>query len=227
MPWCVTGTSAGAVVGALYCCGITPKQMLSIAREITWGKLVRPVVPRDGLMDAERLEVYLKGIAGDVSFQDLKFRFGVVITDLVQGTRLLVTTGKVWPAVVASCAIPGVFKPVRRDGLVLVDGGVVENVPVRSAIQLGADSVIACDVTHTVERQYPSNMLQVIMQSLEVMQKWQSERDAALAQVVIRPDLTGLSMWDLSKADEYYQRGKAAAMLALEDMKRIGLLHCE
>ncbi|MGB9867237.1 MAG: patatin-like phospholipase family protein [Bacillota bacterium] len=226
-PWCVTGTSAGAIMGALFCCGFTPKEMLNLARQVTWAKLVRPVVPRDGLLDTDRLEAFLRGLAGDVCFEGLKVKLGVVVTDLVNAQRLLVTTGKVWPAVVASCAIPGAFRPVRKDGTVLVDGGVLENVPVRAAFQLGATSVIACDVTHTVERQYPSNMLQVIVQSLEAMQKRQSELDSALADVVIRPNLTGLSMWDLSKADEYYQRGKQAATLAKADIERIGLLHAE
>lgn len=224
VPWCVTGTSMGSVVSALFCAGMKPSQIIEHAREVSWARITRPVIPREGFMDTSRLEAFLRKLTGDLKFEDLRIKLGVVITDLLKGTRILVTSGDVWSAVAASCAIPGVFTPVKDRGTVLVDGGVVENIPVRAAVQLGADVVIASDVTRIVDHNYPTNLMQVIMQSLDIMQRLQTERAIAMADVVIQPDMTGLSMWDFSRADECYERGKAAARRALEQMRRIGLI---
>ncbi|HHV78195.1 MAG TPA: patatin-like phospholipase family protein [Firmicutes bacterium] len=224
VPWCVAGTSVGSVIGALFCGGMEPHEMIELARHASWPKITRPVIPREGFMDTSRLESFLRHIAGDLQFEDLRFKLGVVVTDLLKGTRVLVTSGDVWSAVAASCAIPGVFTPVKDRGTILVDGGVVENIPVRAAVQMGADSVIVSDVTRIAQRSHPANLLQVILQSLDIMQRQQAERAIAMADLVIQPDMTDLSMWDFSKADELYERGKAAARSALKNAARIGLL---
>jgi len=143
----VAGTSIGALIGALYAAGLTPSQMEEIATKIDWKTighlLFSPVVPGSGLIDGKKIADFIGEMILMEDIEDLKIPYGAVATDLSTGDEVIITKGKVIDAVQASISIPGVFAPYVYNDKVLIDGGIVNPVPVNVVRKLGADIVIA------------------------------------------------------------------------------------
>jgi NTE family protein len=142
----VAGCSAGALLGAVFCAGMPVEQILDAAPYIAWRRMARPVKSSQGLVTFDKMARWLVMMLGDVHFVDLEIPLVIVATDWDSGERVVLKEGRVAPAVQASCSIPGVVTPVELDGRVLVDGGIVDNLPVKAARELGADYVIGVDV---------------------------------------------------------------------------------
>ncbi len=143
----VAGASAGSIVGALFCAGMSPDDIARIAPTIGWKAIARPVFPRRGFLSFARLEPWLIDLlGGDLHFSDLKIPFAVSATDLERGEAVTFTSGRVAPAVHGSSAVPGIVVPVAYAGHLLGDGGVSYNLPVAAVRALGADVVIGVDL---------------------------------------------------------------------------------
>jgi NTE family protein len=143
---CVAGCSAGSILGALYCAGMSMERIRSLAPNISWRRIAELVRSDQGLLTFEKLERLIVMLIGDVEFQDLALPLAVVAMNAVNGERLIIRQGRVAAAVRASCSIPGLVTPVEFDGRSLVDGGIVDNLPVDAARALDADFVIGVDV---------------------------------------------------------------------------------
>ncbi len=143
---CVTGSSAGALAGALYCAGIRSSQFEAVLTGFGWRRIARPAFSRRGLLTFDRMEQWLIATIGDVTFADLRLPFAVVATDLETGQPIVLREGKVAPAVRASCSMPGIIVPITIDGRVLVDGCIANSVPAAPARALGADYVIGVNL---------------------------------------------------------------------------------
>jgi len=214
---CVAGTSAGSLVGALVASAMSPGEMEGLARSIRWRDIARPVVPRLGLLDAQRLEQLLVSVLGDRRIEDLPLPFAAVATDLETGKKVVLREGPVAPAVRASCAMPGIFVPVTLQGRLLVDGGVVDNVPVGAARQLGADYVIAVDLSGSLDTTpVPRNVFGVLMRSYEIMLHEKRATEVAGADVVIRPRVERLGPVNLEAAGAYIEAGWKATVAQRE-----------
>lgn len=215
-PFCIAGTSAGSAVGAAYCGGVSVASIREIAYGLQWSQLGRVVRPRGGFFDGSRLEEYLIELIGDRSFRDLKIPFAAVAADILGDDLVVLTSGRVAPAVRASCAFPGVFTPVEVEGKLLVDGGLINNLPVSAARDLGAEYIIAVDLSAPLvgRRKPPSNLMEMWFMSLGTLIR-NTNREAAMADVVIRPEVGEFNWVELSRAREILERGKQAAELAL------------
>lgn len=143
---CVTGCSAGAILGAAFCASMSMRQIRALAPYISWRRLATPVKSEAGFLSFDKLERWLVMLLGDLDFGDLRLPFAVVTMDMVNGERVIIRDGRIARAVRASCSIPGIITPVMIDGRLLGDGGVVDNLPVDAARELGADFVIGVDV---------------------------------------------------------------------------------
>ncbi|MCR4398773.1 MAG: patatin-like phospholipase family protein [Firmicutes bacterium] len=218
---CLAGTSSGAVIGACYAAGISPESMEEIASRAQWRNLAEVSIRRDGLISTKRLAAYLDSIIGGATFDDLGPKFAVVACDIATGDEVVISTGRVSEAVRASCAIPGIFVPVRHGGRVLVDGGLCNNVPASVVRRLGADFVIAVDVNAAVlaEAPPPRNVFQVIVQAIHVLQQGNVSREVAHADLLIRPALSGLSPVEFAHARDFIDRGYRAAREALAGLR--------
>ncbi len=140
----LTGSSAGALVGGAWAAGVSAEEIIDRVRAARFCDFGVPsLTPRLGLMDTTPLARNLEDRLGDVRIEDLPIRFGAVVTELVSPTPRLVTTGSLVDAVRASSAVPGLFPPVKVDGVSCVDGGVLSGLPIWAAHHLGADDVIA------------------------------------------------------------------------------------
>lgn len=143
---CIAGCSAGAILGATYCAGMSIRQIHALAPYINWRRLATPVKSEVGFLSFEKLERWLVMLLGDLEFADLRLPFAVVAMDMVSGERVIIRDGRIARAIRASCSVPGIVTPVIIDGRLLGDGGVVDNLPVDVARDLGADFVIGVDV---------------------------------------------------------------------------------
>ena len=211
-PFCVTGASAGSAVGVAYCAGLGLQRIKELALAMRWAKLGRVVLPRRGLLDGSRLEDYVIELIGDRTFDQLQIPFAVAAADILTEELVILSEGRVAPAVRASCALPGVFTPVEYEGRLLVDGGIINNLPVAAARDLGAEYVIAVDLSSPMagERQPPNTMLDMWLLMLSTLIR-NTHREVALADVVIRPDVGEFSYIDLGHVPELIERGRQAA----------------
>ncbi|MFG1603217.1 patatin-like phospholipase family protein [Actinoplanes sp. NPDC049265] len=213
-PAILTGTSAGALVGALYAAGATAAEISAHAHSLRWARLVRPARTRKALFDTRHLAAFLDELLDGRDFDQLIRPFAAVACDLTTGARVVMRDGPVSTAVLASAAIPGVFPPVMRDDRMLVDGGLVDMVPARLARDLGADIVVAVDVSGPLPRRPPTTLVHVMV-AVSALQPGGTSRLSEEADLVLSPQVDGYAFWELSRITEFEQAGRAAAEHAL------------
>jgi NTE family protein len=168
-----------------------------------------------GLAAGEGLAEFVERHVSRGTIEELPVPFAAVATDLDTGERVVLTRGSVVDAVRASCAIPGVFEPVRLGGRLLVDGGVVANLPVSVARELGADVVIAVEVTAVSGSAAPESFLDVLFRAINILVHEDSREAARLADVVITPAVGELELLEFEEKDRARRAGVAAARAAL------------
>jgi NTE family protein len=187
---------------------------------LNWFKIGRPTRPRLGLLQADGLEKMLIDTIGDRRFEELDIPLAVVTTDIVAGEMVVLREGRVAPAVRASCAIPGLFTPLERDGRVLVDGGLLNNLPISVAREMGADYVIAVDLLpKTSDMRYkPQNIYEVILISIYTVMAYNRD-EADKADCLIRPMVGDFSWARMSRLEAMVQKGRQAAEAAIDQIK--------
>jgi NTE family protein len=219
---CLAGTSAGSIIGAAFAAGVSLEALETESVQLTWRALARPAFSRRGLLGLGRLRELLERILPVGRFEQLRVPLQVVATDLETGERVVMGEGDLLSALMASCAIPGVFLPVEREGRLLVDGGVSCNVPADLPRAMGADVVVALDATRGVLRPGgPINMVRVISQSVYLMSRQVTERYLSHADLVVAPEIPGVSWQDLGKAPEIIEAGRREMRKALPELTRL------
>ncbi|WP_319475765.1 patatin-like phospholipase family protein [Marispirochaeta aestuarii] len=218
----VTGTSVGSIVGALICGGYGWEEILKIARDLKWSELVRPTLSGMGLVKSDRLENFINDLLGSVEFRDLEIPLRVVAVDLNKAEELIFDSGSVARAVRASSSVPGIFEPVQEKKRVLVDGGVINNLPCSLARKMGAQKVIAVDLNANPSNdQPPENLLDITYRSFAIMLNNSSMEGRSNADIVIQPELHDYNYHDLSKADDMVRKGEEAAQAQIKRLKRL------
>jgi len=216
----VVGTSAGSFVGSLYAYGFNAFQLQKISMEIQQGDLVDFTIPDNGFIKGEKLEGYVNRMLRNTPMEKLRIPFYAVATDIQSGREMVFGTGNTGSAVRASCSIPGVFTPVVIGGRMYVDGGVVSPVAVDAARRLGADVVIAVDISGDGEAPKPQGTLSTILQSISIMYSKISAQQLQRADVVIKPVVGGIGSADFSRRHEGVLEGERAALAALPAIRK-------
>lgn len=222
-PSLVVGTSAGSVVAAFYASGKTASQLQWLADtmdESQFTDWANPFTGR-GMLRGEALSKYVNSQLNGMKIEDLKMPLGIVATDLRTGDGILFQRGDVATAVRASSAVPSVFEPVRIGGKDYVDGGLVSPVPVRYAKQMGADIVLAIDISSRPEDARTSDLLKVLLQTFSIMGKSISQLELAQADVVVRPALPDVGSAEFSARKKSIEAGRAAMRQALPQLKAL------
>ncbi len=151
----ISGTSMGALIGGCFAAGLPIEEMERLARAVDAKKLrsyFSPSFTRHGIAHGRNIEDFLRDILGDITFEELKIPLSVMCTDLMTGKEIVLNSGPVVPALRASISLPVIFTPVRHNGFLLVDGGLVDPLPASAVAQMGADVIIAVDVTRNIEK---------------------------------------------------------------------------
>ncbi len=220
-PVLVAGTSAGSLVAALYASGKTGTQLQQIAEtmeEATFADWTLPIFSR-GLLRGDALARYVHAQVGGRRIEDLPLPLGIVATDLNSGQGVLFQRGDTATAVRASSAVPAVFQPVRIAGREYVDGGLVSPVPVRYARQMGAELVIAVDISNVPDANPAGDTLQILLQTFTIMGRSINSWELRDADVVVRPALSGVASADFNARRRSIQAGRLAMQQLLPQLK--------
>jgi len=217
----VVGTSAGSLVGALHASGKTGAQLQRIAETMEESTITDWALPflNRGVLRGEALARYVSNQTQGRKIEDLPIRLGIVATDLNLGEGVLFQRGDTATAVRASSAVPSVFLPVRINNRDYVDGGLVAPVPVRYAREMGAEVVLAIDISTTPEGSQAESMLQILLQTFNIMGKSIKALELKEADVVVRPSLGGVSSADFNARLRAIEAGRAAMLAALPALK--------
>lgn len=217
----IAGTSSGALVGALYASGVNPENMTEYAPNITWRDLVIPHPTRRSIISGERIITFLEKYCQARRFENLEIPLSVVVSDLETGASVSITTGDLFPAILASCSIPLVFPPVTLNGREYIDGGFAALIPVKAVREMGADLVIACDVNYNSLSDLNAGNFISMLVKLMVLVAHKSIEEAKLqADVVINVDARGIGLAALGKVEELLQRGRQAAREMLPEIRK-------
>ena len=220
-PQIVVGTSAGSLVAALYATGKTSAQLQQTAlsmEEVAITDWMLPIFGR-GMFRGEALARYVNELTANRLIENMAIPLGIVATDLNNGQAVLFQKGDTGTAVRASSAVPAVFVPVKINGREYVDGGLVSPVPVRFARQMGADIVVAVDISNPPEANPATDTLQILLQTFAIMGKSINQYELKDADVVVRPSQVGLKSADFSARQRAIDAGRAAMLAALPALK--------
>jgi NTE family protein len=229
----IAGTSMGAVVGALYAREINIAQIKKLATELDFVSLTSLVdltMPRSGIMGGKRVTALLRRLLGDVQFKDLEIPFSCVATDIESGEEVILNEGPVLDAVRASFSIPIIFSVTKINGRYLVDGGLVNNVPVSVVKQMGSDFVIAVDVTpdkneraeylkQNMENKPPS-LFHVMVQSIYIATYLNGRMVSEGADAIIHPHLACVGAGEFHRAGECILEGELTGTDCIAEIKR-------
>lgn len=224
VPDLVVGTSAGSLVGALYAAGNNGFALHKLALEMDEAAISDWSVPlfakATGVFKGEALQNYVNRTVNHVPMEKLKVSFGAVATDLNSGQPILFRRGNTGAAVRASSAVPGVFQPVRIGDHSYVDGGLVSPVPVRFAREMGADFVIAVNISSQPDAQPSSSTLDVLLQTFAIMGQSINHYELKDADIVIQPRLGAMKGNDFPGRNTAILAGEQATSAAMAEIRR-------
>ncbi len=217
----VVGTSAGSLVAALYASGKTPVELVRVAESMQEAEITDWMLPilNRGALRGEALAKYVNTQVGGKTLEQMPMALGIVATDLGSGQAITFRRGNTGAAVRASSAVPAVFQPVRLGDREYVDGGLVSPVPVRQTREMGANLVIAVDISSDPEGNPYGDTFQILMQTFAIMGKSINTLALKDADVVIRPALSGVKSADFSARLRAIEAGRVAMRAALPMLK--------
>lgn len=220
-PSLVVGTSAGSLVAAIYASGRSGAQMQQIAEDMEEASLTDWTLPlfRRGVLRGDALSRYVNQQVERRPIEAMAMPLGIVATDLASGEGIVFRRGDTGMAVRASSAIPALFQPVRIGAHDYVDGGLVAPVPVRFARDMGAELVIAVDISGAPQGNGTDGVLQVLMQTFSIMGKSISALELRGADVVVRPVLKDVGSADFAARKRSIEAGRAAMLASLPALR--------
>ncbi len=218
VPDMVVGTSAGCVAGALYSAGYSGFDLQQMSFDLDRAVVTDWTVFGRGVIKGDALQAFIDQAVKQAPMEKLKRRFACVAVKLRTGEAVLLDHGDVGEVVRASSAVPGVFEPMKIRGEDYLDGGLRSPVPIREAHAMGADLVIAVDVSTPTQGDADSR-LAVMHRAIDIMGKGLRENEMGQADVVITPDLSGISSTDFDDRMRAILAGERAAQAALPQIR--------
>lgn len=215
----VVGSSMGALVACFYGAGLDIERLYKISSAFRRKYYLDFTVPKMGFIAGKRVKELIRMFTHGKNIEDLNIPIGVVATDLMTGEKVVFTKGSIADAVRASISIPGIFVPEKLNGRLFVDGGVVDRVPVSVVKDMGADLVIAVDVSHVKTNSEITTIFDVIMQSLDIMQMELVNHLAIASDIMIRPSVDKYSSRAFTNIEEIILKGEEETRNQLAKIK--------
>src|SRR5437588_2437385 len=217
----VAGTSVGAVMGAMYCSGVSVREMTEVAHLVRFRDFARWTVSRFGFCTNDRMAPFLRKLMKCSTFEELKVPLAVTATDFVTGEGVVFRTGSLIDAIRASCAYPGMFLPIQHNGRLLIDGLLAYPVPAKPVRDMGAERVISVYLSaHWVDRKGPRHVFDVIGQCFSIAQARMCESWKAQSDVVIEPNVSAFSYDAFERAPEIIRMGEESVRPLIPTIKR-------
>ena len=203
---CIAGTSIGSLIAALFAFGKNAQEIEEIVSDQGWLDISSISLNKMSFLSNDKLGRLVSINIDNKSFKDADIPLAIVACDIVTGEKVILTAGDVSDAVMASTCIPGIFKPIEIEDNILVDGGIVENIPISPLKEFGCDIIVGVDLTH-VKNIYPKNMIDVMMNTLNITQKSSAQLQSDDADVVITPDLSSFNLVDTNQIPSLIETG--------------------
>lgn len=219
-PKIVTGTSAGSFVGSLYASGKSPYQLQQIALNFKESDIRDLTLNRQGIIAGQKLQDFVNKNVANKPIEQFPIRFAAVATRLDNGRKDDFIKGNAGQAVRASCSIPNVFVPAVIGGTKYVDGGLVSPIPVKTAKDMGADIVIAVDISARPDSNKALNMWGVLDQTINIMGQQSINEELSQANIVIQPKVGHIGTLDLKASNETILEGEKAAQLKIRSIEK-------
>lgn len=219
-PDIISGASAGSLAGAFYADGYTAKEIMAFFKDVKFGELITTSIPRDGFFKMNRLGAFLKKHLRAKTFEELKIPLRVVVSDIEQGEKVVFDSGELIPPILASCAFPIMFQPVKIGNRYFVDGGLFENLPA-STIRQDCEKVMGVNINPLCPMKYNRSLKYVIERSMHYLMISNSLPDREICDYLIESvELGQYPLFDLNKIDEIYQKGYDLANTYFEENKQ-------
>lgn len=217
----IAGSSMGALVGCFYGAGLDIDRLYHIAKVFKRKYYLDFTVPKMGLISGNRVKEFIHIFTHGKQLEQLDIPVHVIATDIQTGERVTFSKGSIANAVRASISIPGVFVPVEVNGRLLVDGGVIDRVPISVVQEMGADIVIAVDVSYVNTENEITSIFDVIIQSLDIIQMELVKSREMSTDVMIRPQVAMYSSQAFTNTEEIIKIGEEETRKKLDDIHQI------
>lgn len=217
----IAGSSMGALVASFYGAGIDMDRLYKLSTAFKRKYFLDFTVPKMGFISGKKVKEFIKVFTHGKNIEELSIPIGIVATDLLTGEKVVFQTGSVADAVRASISIPGIFVPEKYNGRILVDGGVSDRVPVSVAKEMGADIVIAVDVSRVKRNAEITSIYDVIMQSIDIMQAEIINNREIAASAMIRPPVEIYSSRAFTNIDEIINLGEEEAKKHIKQIQTV------
>ena len=205
---CISGTSVGALVASYHAFGRPPESILSICSTLNLSRILNFTFERGGLFSTDNIREMIHRDLGDCRIEEADIPLAICTTDIETGEQMIFRKGNLADAVCASMAVPGLFVPVEVDGRILVDGGLVENVPISPLAKMGAGITVAVDLSYVSRYPKPEDTLDVISNAINIGIDFNTRKQLKKADVAVPLDLSDYSLTNnADRVDELYMEG--------------------
>ncbi|MFO7841872.1 MAG: patatin-like phospholipase family protein [Fidelibacterota bacterium] len=209
---CIAGTSIGAFVSAFYANGKGWEEIRDIALDLKWLDLSGLSISKLGLLSNDKMGKLVEKHLGKSNIEDANIPLAMIATNIASGEKIVLQKGSTAEAVMASTCIPGIFSPEEINGNMLVDGGIVENVPVSPLKEMGADIIIAVDLNSGHKEKKPENIVEILLRTFDFLIKTSTDLQRGKSQILIAPDLSDFNLVDIGQAPDLIEKGYSQAV---------------
>lgn len=216
----VAGCSAGALIGGLYCCDLTPAEIEDLACKVEIKDWIDLTIPTLGIIKGSKIEKMMGRFTKEKRVEDLNKKFIAVATNLSNSEKYIFNDGPVSKAIRASIAIPGIFEPLIVNDMILVDGAVVDRVPLSEIRKFDIDITIAVDLGFTVLDTDKTNILDITIQSVELLTEQAMRNKKLDADILIEPNLRFISPSRFDLVEDAIEIGYIATMARIDEIKQ-------
>ncbi len=203
----IAGTSIGSLIAALFAFGKSADEIKEIAMDLKWMKVTDISISKFALLSNKKLGQVVTEHIGEKNIEDAEIPLAIIATNISTGEKVVLDKGPVAKAVMASTCIPGVFEPVEIGDMLLVDGGIKENVPTESVKNMGADYVIGVDLHAKYSNEKPKNILDILINSFHFTLMTVGKLQTVEADLTIQPDLSSFKYTDTDQIKDLIEQG--------------------
>ncbi|MFA6618955.1 MAG: patatin-like phospholipase family protein [Candidatus Neomarinimicrobiota bacterium] len=216
----IAGTSIGALIAGLYANGVSWQEIETMTEDLRWFDLSAPTLSRLGLLSNRRMGDLIREKIGNVNLEDSKIPVAMIAADIESLKKVILTKGEVAKASMASTCVPGIFSPVEIDNRLLVDGGVVESVPVSPLLDMGAEIIIAVNLNSENKSEKPKSLIQVLLRTFSLSSNVATKFQLSDVDILIAPDLSEFNVVDIDQSPDLIQKGYEEAIKVLKEYFR-------
>ncbi len=212
----IAGTSIGALISVFYAFGKNWQDIETITKDLNWLNASEISLSQFGILTNKKLGDLIEETLGEVSFDQADIPLAMVATDIYNGDKVILRKGSISKAVMASTCVPGIFNPIELGDRLLVDGGIVENVPISTLQEMGAEILVGVALGTGSAREKPENIIDVLLRSFYFSIEAATKLHTKKAHLVIKPDLASFNLISTSQTPELIEIGYIEAKKELE-----------